>query len=430
MNAPPGDRVSASTAGSEADLVSTPHLTISFIEFVCLIAALMALTALSIDIMLPALPQIGASLGVSDENERQLIIIMYMAGFAVGQLFYGALSDRLGRKPVLLAGLGIFLVGTLGALWASTFHVLLFARFVQGLGAASPRVVAIAVVRDLFNGRQMARVMSFAMMIFILIPVFAPSVGQALIHLGNWHWMFGVLFAMGLMVALWSMLRLSETSEVVLAHRRALSLTASLNAVLTTPRTMAYGIAGGLMFGCLLAYIASSQQVFVGLYGLGQAFPVIFGAIASVMVFASFTNAQLVGRLGMRRLSHSALAGFIAVSAILVLIAAVTQHVPLWVFGFLLATMFFLFGLIAPNFNAIAMEPQGHNAGMASSVVGALSTAIGAACGGLIGSAFNGTVLPLGLGFFGCALLSALIIVAVEGRSGLFGRNTATAAGR
>lgn len=397
-------------------------LKISFLEFVGLMAALMAITALSIDIMLPALPAIGAALGVSSDNDRQLVVIVYMAGFAFGQLFYGPLSDRYGRKPVLMIGLAIFLAGTVGALISGSFTLLLAARLVQGIGAASPRVVAIAIVRDLYSGRHMARVMSFTMMVFILIPVLAPSIGQGLVHLGDWRWAFYGLLVMGLAITVWAGLRLPETAQDVIVSARPQSLLRSFWEVVGHPQTMAYGVASGLMFGCLLAYVASSEQVFVERFKLGEWFPVAFGAVASTMAVASFTNARLVERLGMRRVSHMALVGFVAVSLLLAS-AARFGVADLVVFSVLVGASFFLFGMIAPNFNALAMEPQGRHAGMASSVTGSLSTAIGAIAGGLIGRAFDGTVMPLAFGFLGCSVLTCAIVLMVEGRAGLFGAN-------
>lgn len=396
------------------------ELPISFVEFVAMTAALMALTAMSIDIMLPALPAIGSALKVASDNDRQLIVIVYMAGFSAGQLFYGPLSDHFGRKPVLLTGLGIFVAGTLAALLSGSFHGLLAARLVQGLGAASPRVVAVAVVRDLYSGRQMARVMSFTMMVFIVIPVFAPSIGQGLLHLGDWRWTFYALLAIALVITVWAGFRLPETA--VSGSRRPLSLWQSFKAAVLEPQTLGYGAASGLMFGCLLSYVASAEQVFVDIFKMGEAFPIAFGVVASTTALASFVNSRLVETTGMRKLSHTALLGFIVVSLVLVL-AAYFRVVTLPVFASLVASAFFLFGLIAPNFNALAMEPQGRNAGMASSVIGSLSTAIAACAGGIIGGSFDGTVMPMALGFAGCSLASLAIIYKLEGRAGLFGAN-------
>jgi DHA1 family bicyclomycin/chloramphenicol resistance-like MFS transporter len=406
---------------TSAGLPQAPH-DLSFVEFVVLTAAMMALTAISIDIMLPALPQIGTALGVSSENDRQLVVILYMVGFAAGQFFFGPLSDHIGRKPALMAGLAIYIVGTIAALVSGAFPTLLAARLVQGIGAASPRVIAIAVVRDLYGGRQMARVMSFAMMVFIVIPVLAPSIGQALIQLGSWHWTFYALLAMAIIIAVWAGFRLPETAAPALGLERPMSLGDSLKTAIFDSQTMAYGAAGGFMFGCLLAYVASAQQVFVEVFGMGEAFPVVFGAIASVMAVASFVNARLVERLGMRRLSHTALLGFIAVSLCLAF-AAAAGYAGILVYAPLVASTFFLFGLIAPNFNAIAMEPQGHNAGMASSVTGSLSTAIGAMAGGLVAHAFDGTVFPIAAGFAACSLITCFIVFVIEGKHGFFGRN-------
>lgn len=392
-----------------------PALTISFVEFVALVAALTAITALSIDIMLPALPAIGTALGVNSENDRQLVVILYMAGFAAGQLVYGPLSDRFGRRPVLLSGLAIFVAGTLGAVMAGSFDGLLLARLIQGLGAASPRIVAVAVVRDLYSGRQMARVMSFAMMVFIIIPVLAPSAGQALLHVGDWRWTFYALLILGVAISIWAGMRLPETSRGFQDGAPRLSLSQSFKQAVFEPQTVAYGAAGGFMFGSLLAYVASAQQIFVDIFDLGQMFPIVFGAVASVMAVASFINARLVGRLGMRCVSHTALAGFLVVSLLLAATEA-AGIANLVTFVGLVAILFFLFGFIAPNFNALAMEPQGENAGMASSVIGSLSTAIGAIAGGLIGRSFDGTALPLALGFAGCSLITVAIVLSVDGR--------------
>lgn len=409
------------TLASRQDEPSEP-LSISFFEFVCLCACLMAMTALAIDIMLPALPEIASSFGVASENDRQLIVVLYMAGFAVGQIFFGPLSDHYGRKPMLLLGLAVFILGTIAALWAKSFEMLLAARLIQGVGAASPRIIAVAVIRDLYAGRQMARVMSFAMMVFITIPVLAPSVGQALVHVGNWHWIFIVLFVMAVGAAIWSGLRLPETARPALGIERPLTLVQALLTALLNPLTAGYGAAGGFMFGCLLAYVASAQQVFVDVFGIGDEFPIVFGAIASAIAVASFVNARLVGRLGMRRVSHTALVGFIAVSLLLAA-ASAFGTAGFATFALAVGLSFFLFGLIAPNFNAIAMEPQGDNAGMASSVIGALGTAIGALAGGLVARSFDGSIFPISAGFAICSLIAGVLVLSVEGFSGMFGRN-------
>jgi DHA1 family bicyclomycin/chloramphenicol resistance-like MFS transporter len=340
-----------------------------------------------------------------------------MFGFAAGQLIYGPLSDRFGRKPVLLAGLAIFIAGSIGALVSASFTALLAARVVQGIGAASPRVMAMAIVRDIYSGRQMAKVMSFAMMVFIVIPVFAPAVGQGLIWAGSWRWTFDALLIAGIVCAAWASWRLPETA--ITRGRTPLSLGRSFRHVLTIPQTVGYMVAAGFMFGCLMSYVSSAQQVFVDVFHLGERFPIAFGAVASVMALAAFTNANIVERLGMRVVSHTALMGFVAASCTLAA-AALAGWATLPVFCALVASTFFLFGLIAPNFNALAMEPQGHNAGMASSIIGFYSTGAGALCGGSIGHFFDGSVLPLALGFAAMSVAALLVVLLVEGPRGMF----------
>jgi MFS transporter, DHA1 family, multidrug resistance protein len=408
---------------------SEPHsqsapLTISFPEFVGIIASLIALTAISIDVMLPSLPEIGKSFSLTNPNQPQVILTSYLGGFAGGQLLWGPLSDRYGRKPLLLLGLGIFIAATLAAIVAPTFATLLLARALQGFGAGAPRVLSLAIVRDRFGGRAMARVMSFVMSVFIIVPILAPALGQTLMQMGNWRTSFYVLLAAGVFAALWSWLRLSETHDPNSpGGSLRISFAESIGRVLHTPRSVGYAVATGFMFGCLMAYISSAQQIFVDVYKLGNAFPAAFGAIACAMAASTLLNARLVTRMGMRRLSHSALVGFVGISAALVVLAAWAQP-PLWVFSAMLAGCFFMFGLIAANFNAIAMEPLAEVAGTASSMIGFYTSAASATLGWAIGAQFDGTVFPLAAGFFSNSLLALLIVIAVEGPARMFGRET------
>ena len=394
-------------------LSTDPHqrLTLPFAEFVALCALLVALTAMSIDIMLPALPEIGEHFGVGDPNARQNVVVSYMLGFAVGQVFAGPVSDRFGRKPVIVAGLVLFAVATLAAVATTDFALLLAARFVQGLGGAAPRVVSVAIVRDLFAGRQMARVLSYIMMVFIMVPVFAPAVGVGLIRVGDWTWTFGALLLTCLVATIWLMVRMPETRMVEdRVELTVAGLAAAGREVMTTRVTLVYAVAMGLMFGCLLGYVSSAQQVFAEAYGLGDLFPLAFGALALAMAVSSFTNAQLVGRLGMRRMSHLALAGFVAVASVLVLVE-IAGEPSLFVFCLAIGSCFLLFGMIVPNFNAMAMEPHGHVAGTASSFLGFFTTATGATIGWAVGQTYDGTSLPLAVGF---ATLSAAALVVVR----------------
>jgi DHA1 family bicyclomycin/chloramphenicol resistance-like MFS transporter len=392
-----------------------------FAEFIALLALLMAMTALSIDIMLPALPDIGATFGVLAGNDRQLVVITYLAGLAVGQLVWGHISDRMGRRTPLLIGLAIYVAGSIAALLSPSFTLLLAARVGQGFGGAAARTIGTAIVRDVFQGRAMARTMSFVMMVFIIVPMLAPSAGQALLHIGTWRWSFAALLAVGLVAAAWTVIRLPETRWGAdrSPDRAAPGIARSVMTVLSNRVTRGYGLAAGLMFGCLVTYISSAQQIFVDVYGMGSAFPLVFGGIAGAMALAAFTNATLVQRLGMRRLSHAALLAFLVTSSTLAVLS-LTARPPVGVLIGLLAVCFFLFALMQSNFNAIAMQPMGHVAGMASSLLGAFVTAAGVVLGGLVARSFDGSPTPLAVGFAvlgGCAFL---VVLWVEGLRGLF----------
>lgn len=393
------------------------ELPIPFGEFVALMALLMALTALSIDIMLPALPQIGEFFSVADPNDRQLVVTSYMFGFASGQIVFGPLSDRLGRKSMLTAGLVVFLAGSVAAVAVEDFTYLLLARAVQGFGAASSRVISVAVIRDLFSGWQMARVTSLVMIVFITVPVLAPSLGQGLLFIGDWTLIFNFLLAVGLAAIVWSGFRLPETHATGVT-RPVVGLATALRWVFTSPQTFGYAIATGFVFGCLMAYINSAQQIFVDVYDLGASFPLVFGAVAGVQAIAAYTNAQLVQRHGMRRVSHTALVAFCASSLLLTAVSPLEP--PLIAFAVLVASVFFSFGLIMPNFNAIAMQPMGAVAGTASSFIGFYTTGAGAIFGWAIGAYFDGTIQPLAIGFALLGLAALATVLAVEGRKGLF----------
>ncbi|NJM34404.1 MAG: multidrug effflux MFS transporter [Rhodomicrobium sp.] len=389
-----------------------------FAEFVTLIALMMALTALSVDIMLPALGTIGNDLGLDADNDRQLIIIVYLAGFAAGQVVFGPLSDRFGRKRPLYAGLAVYALASIAAAQADSAATMFAARALQGVGAAAPRIIAIAIVRDRFAGRQMARVMSFVMMVFIVTPILAPSLGESVMHLAPWRAIFAILFLASLVTLAWAALRLAETHPPEL--RLPLTpgrLSAALVTVVTTRQTAGYAIGFGFFFGVLMSYIASAEQIFVDVYGLGKSFPLVFGAIASVMIAAALINARLVGTFGMRRVSHIALLAFIGVCGVMALFGY-PQKPPLALFCLFIASAFFCFGLIGPNFNALAMEPVGHIAGTASSFIGFYTTGAGAIFGYLVGQSFDGTVRPLAIGFSLLAI-GALIAVLITERGRL-----------
>jgi DHA1 family bicyclomycin/chloramphenicol resistance-like MFS transporter len=389
-----------------------------FPEFVAMVAAMMALTAMSIDIMLPALPQIAAAFGVADANAQQHVVIVYLLGFAAGQLLFGPLSDRFGRRPVLFSGLGVYALGAFACVVAGSFDTLLAARFAQGLAGAAARVIAVAVVRDVYGGRRMAQVMSFVMMVFIVVPILAPAAGGAILLVAPWTAIFGFLFAFALALAGWTALRLPETRAP--EHRDPLSLRGVAGAFLAVVRsrpTLGYTVAAGVTLGALMGYIASAQQIYVDVYRLGVWFPAVFGAVALAQAAASFANSRLVMRLGMRRLSHAAMIGFTATAVVHLGLLLALGGLPLPAFAGLLALTFFCFGFIMANFNALAMEPMGRIAGTASSFVGTTTTTLSAALGWAVGQQFAGTAVPLLAGFalYG-ALALALVLWTERGR--------------
>jgi len=394
------------------DAPTGPHhaLTIPFTEFVALAAILMALTALSIDIMLPALSDIAREFNLASANDRQFVVFSYFIGLGPGQLVFGPLSDRFGRRPVLLLGVAIFIVASAIALAAQSFEMLLAARAMQGFGAAAPRTVMVASVRDLFKGQQMARVMSLIMMTFLLIPVLAPAIGQGLMVVGGWSAPFYALLAVGVVAFLWAGRRLPETRSAAAMDGGRVGILAALRRVLTTRQTVTYMLATGFIFGVLTSYIASAQQIFVDIYHLGPWFPLAFAGTAGAMMAASFLNSRIVVRLGSRRVSNAALVGLLATGSVFYVSSWLPGGLPVLVTWLFLAIVLFLFGLITANFNAIAMEPQGEIAGMASSILGFYTTLGGATFGLLIAGAFDGTVGPIS---GGVAILAALTILTI-----------------
>lgn len=390
-----------------------------FPEFVCLIACLMALNALAIDSMLPALPMIGEALGVARENDRQWIITAYLLGFGVAQVIYGPLADRYGRKPILMVGVGLYvLFGALAAL-APTFDLLILARIGSGVGAASLRVLAVSIVRDRYEGRTMARVMSLSFLVFLGVPIIAPSLGAAILHVAPWPWIFGVLALAGAAVMVWAALRLPETlkpeDRLPIVPSRIL---AAFREALTERQSLGYTLAMTAITGALFGFLNSSQSIFEHVFDAADLFPLVFAAVAGGIAAASLLNATFVERFGSRLISHSALIGFIAVSAVHAAVS-ISGHETIWTFGVLQGLTMFCFGFIAGNFGAMAMEKMGHIAGTASSAQGFLSTTLGSVAGFAIGQQFAGTATPMLVGFTVMGVL-ALVAVLIAERGRLF----------
>lgn len=395
------------------------RLKIPFAEYVALSAFLTALTALSIDIMLPALPSIAQHFALNDTNDRQLVVILYFVGFGIGQLFWGPISDRLGRIPILMIGLSIFICGAVVALLANSFEMLVAARIVQGLGSASARVTITAIARDLFAGAQMARVMSLIMTVFILVPIIAPIIGQGLLYVGSWRLHFTIMLSAGLLAFVWAWMRLPETRPKERRNKPGQNLGQAVLAFSRERLSVLYLLACSLMFGCLCAFIANAQQIFGEFYELGDAFPFAFGGIASAMAAASLTNARIVMRRGTRVVCHASLTAF-AVLAVLLMITVSVTTPPLPVFMAWLGLLFYLFSMMTPNMNAIIMEPMGQNAGLASSALGFSTSLLAAAGGWLVGGQYDGTLIPFATGFAVFSVAALALVILAEGRKGMY----------
>jgi DHA1 family bicyclomycin/chloramphenicol resistance-like MFS transporter len=386
-----------------------------FREFVALMASLMAMTALSIDVMLPALPDIRDAYGLSDPNRQQLVVTLYVLGFGAGQIFYGPLSDRFGRKAVLAAGLILYAGASLLCALAWSFDVLIAARFLQGVANAAPRVIAIAVVRDLYGGRRMAEVMSFVMMVFIIVPAIAPAIGSGILLVAVWPAIFAFLGAVSVAILAWTALRLPETRPAELREPLSLKwLLGAFGRTLSTAQTLGYALATAAIFGGMMGYINSAQQIFVRTYDTGGWFPILFGAVAAALALAAVANSRLVGRLGMRRIGHAAICGYLGVALVHVGLELLPGLLPLPAFIGLMMLQLFCFGFIMPNYNALAMEPMGDIAGTASSFVGAVTTGGAGFLGWIVGQSYDGTALPLALGFAAFGALGLGLTLAVE----------------
>jgi DHA1 family bicyclomycin/chloramphenicol resistance-like MFS transporter len=375
-------------------------------------AMMMALVALSTDAMLPALRTIGEDLAVERENSVQLIVSFLFLGLAVGQIAYGPVSDSVGRKPAIYAGYALFIAGCLLSIFATNFSVMLAGRLLQGVGVAGPRSITLALVRDQYEGRAMARVMSFVMMVFILVPVIAPTFGQAILLIASWRAIFGTLLVLALLTVIWFALRQPETLPA--KRRKSFSIQRIWRAIVEICNhriAFGYTLAAGLVTGAFMGYLNSAQQIFQEQYGLGTKFPLYFAVIALALGGASFTNGRLVMRLGMRTLSSWSVLALVTLSIAFSLFAFIVGGQPsLAFFMVYLMASFFCVGILFGNLNALAMEPLGHIAGVGAAVVGSLSTFIAVPIGTVIGQGYNGTVLPLVGGFAILSLLSMLVM--------------------
>lgn len=387
--------------------------SLSYLEFVILVSMMMSLMALSIDAMLPALPQIGSDLNVQNANDRQLIVSTIFLGVAVGQFFFGPLSDKTGRKPAMYIGYSLYICGAILSAVAYSFPMMLFGRLLQGIGISAPRAVLLALVRDLYEGRLMARVMSFVSTVLLLIPMLAPTLGQAILLHAGWRSIFISFVLMALITLIWFALRMPETlapeKRIPFSLKRIVATTFEIIRMRTA---FGYTISIGLISGAFLGYLNSAQQIFQEHYALGERFPLFFALIAFSIGVASLLNARLVVRLGMRFLVRQSLTIVLGLSTVTLGIALITSGwLPLWFLMAYLMSTFFSVGILFGNQNSLAMEPLGHLAGIGAAVVGALSTLISMPLGTIIGRSYNGTAIPM---IVGITVLSALSLSVVR----------------
>lgn len=390
-------------------------------EFVVLMAMSMALQALAIDAMLPALAGIAQDLAVTDPNQRQLIVGIFLIGGGVGALIPGSLADRYGRRPVLLGGLAIYVVLSLGCALVTDFTTLLVLRAAQAIGSAGLSVLPSAIIRDRHGGDAMARQMSTITVIFMLVPMIAPSIGLAVLLVASWRWIFALLAVLSVILGLWVWLRLEETLDP--ANRQPIRpMTIATNMVTAASNRASFGyvIGGGLILSALFGYVNCAQQLVGEHFGAGAYFPLIFGATALCMAFASFFNSRIVERFGARRVSHAAVLISIALSLLQVWNASQPDE-TLIEFMPVIALNICMVGFIGANFSSIALQPFAHMAGSASSVQAFLRMIIGSGLGMVIGLAYDGTARPLALAFLVCGV-SALALVLWSEHGRLFRR--------
>lgn len=418
-----GDASGAESAGDGPRDASVAR-ALPFPELVALVAATFALNALAIDMMLPALGEIGRDLKAASDNDRQLIVTVYVIGNGVAQLFFGPLVDRYGRRRVLLWALGGYIAGSALSIFAASFPLLLAARVFQGVTTAAARVALIATVRDLVSGRRMAEVMSLAITIFMAAPILAPSFGQLVLFAAPWRGIFVVLLLYGLVLGAWIAMRLPETMRPERAVPLSLpKIAASYAEFLTHRVSIGYTLVAAVLSGALFGYVSTSEQIFVETFDLGAKFPLAFASIAVALGAANLLNARFVSRLGMRRLCHGAVLLFTVANLIhLAVVETLGDTLPL--FLLFTAISFFCLGFVGANTSAIALEPMGRIAGAAAAANGFAGTTLAGLLGLVVGRFYDGTTTPVVLGFALLGLAALALLIATE-KGRLFGVGSA-----
>jgi len=382
------------------------------LEFIAIMALLMSLVALSIDGILPALAVIGTDLGVTDTQKHQLLITMIFLGLGFGQLIFGPLSDSYGRKPIIYVGFLVFAIASIICVNTNSYEVLIAGRILQGIGLASPRTLSIAMIRDSYEGDYMAKVMSFIVMIFILVPIIAPTLGQYLMLTYNWQTIFNVQLGLGILVLFWFWKRQPETLAV---SKRIPFRTATLSSgfieFFKHKQAVAFTLISGFITGSFMVYLSTTQHIFEIQYDLGEDFPLIFASLAIGVGFATYLNGVYVVRIGMKRIALVSLAAYCLSALLYVVLFFNVSNPPLWVLLTFFVIQFIAVGFLFGNLRALAMQPIGHIAGVGAAINGFISTVMGVLIASGIGAYVTTTAWPLFLGFSVCGMVSMVIFI-------------------
>ncbi|WP_372936748.1 multidrug effflux MFS transporter [Seonamhaeicola sp.] len=381
-------------------------------EFVALMASLMSIVALSIDALLPALPQIGNHISVVNSKDNQLLITMIFLGIGIGQLIFGPLSDSFGRKPIVYTGFALFIVASLICVNTKSFEVMLVGRILQGMGLSSPRSISLSMIRDLYDGNYMAKVMSIVVMFFILVPVVAPTLGHWLIQLFNWQSIFYFNLIFGVLIMIWFAIRQPET--LTKQHRIKFSSHLFIDGVkefIKHKEAVAFTFVSGFITGSFMVYLSTSQQIFQEQYKLAEMFPYIFASLAVSLGVATYLNSRLVEKFGMWRMAYTAAIAYSVVSLLYVILFFSGKNPSIYVLLIFFALQFLAVGFLFGNLRAIAMEPLGHIAGIGAAINGFVSTVLAVPIANFIGNYVSTSVLPLFIGFSIFGVLSVLVFV-------------------
>lgn len=384
---------------------------VSQIEFIALMASLMSVVALAIDALLPALDVIGITLGTSNPADNQLIITMIFLGLGVGPLFFGPISDAIGRKPIVYMGFVIFLFASFLCVYAESLEIMITGRILQGIGLSAPRTISIAIIRDIYEGDYMARILSFVTVVFLLVPIVAPAAGKFVLDRFNWQGIFYVQLGFSGLVCLWFWKRQRET---LLPNKRVaftkLLFIKGFKEVIREKSTMGYTAISGLVFGAFMVYLSGSQHIFQEQYDLKEEFPLIFAGLSIAIGLAIFTNGSFVVRFGMEKMVSTALYLFLGVSLLYVILYSNGDNPSITVLMMFFAVQFFAIGFLFGNLRALAMQPMGHIAGMAAAITGFISTLMAIPISTFIGRFIQDSVLPVFIGFMICGLISVLLM--------------------